>query len=222
MHQIIDKKNKVAIYLIFLLILSTTSGKFKEKQQFYTSKINVTGLSKSENLQILNKLNKLIYQNIFIQSKHGINKIIAEYNIVEQYSVKKVYPSSFNINIKPTELIAKVSNNSQLLIGANGKLIVDKMNNEILPIIEGEFSSKKFLKFKKNIENSKFSFNRFKTLYFFPSGRWDVLTINNILIKLPRDSLIQSLDLAYKIIADSQFESKNIIDLRVKNQLIIQ
>jgi cell division protein FtsQ len=204
------------------LILSTTSGKFKEKQHFYTSKINVTGLSKSENLQILNKLNKLIYQNIFIQSKHGINKIIAEYNIVEQYSVKKVYPSSFNINIKPTELIAKVSNNSQLLIGANGKLIVDKMNNEILPIIEGEFSSKKFLKFKKNIENSKFSFNRFKTLYFFPSGRWDVLTINNILIKLPRDSLIQSLDLAYKIIADSQFESKNIIDLRVKNQLIIQ
>jgi len=222
MRQIIDKKNKVAIYLIFLLILSTTTEKFKEKQQFYTSKINVTGLSKSENLQILNKLNKLIYQNIFIQSKQAINKIFAEYNIVEQYSVKKVYPSSFNIKIKPTELIAKVSNNSQLLIGANGKLIVDKANNEILPIIEGEFNSKKFLKFKKNIENSKFSFNRFKTLYFFPSGRWDVLTNNNILIKLPRDSLLQSLDLAYKIIADSQFEGKNIIDLRVKNQLIIQ
>ena len=174
MHQITDKKNKVAIYLIFLLILSTTSGKFTEKQQFYTSKINVTGLSKSENLQILNKLNKLIYQNIFIQSKQGIHKIIAEHNIVEQYSVKKIYPSSLNINIEPTELIAKVSNNNQLLIGANGKLIVDKMNNEILPIIEGEFSSKKFLKFKKNIENSKFSFNRFKTLYLFPSGRWDV------------------------------------------------
>ena len=222
MHQITDKKNKVAIYLIFLLILSTTSGKFTEKQQFYTSKINVTGLSKSENLQILNKLNKLIYQNIFIQSKQGINKIIAEHNIVEQYSVKKIYPSSLNINIEPTELIAKVSNNNQLLIGANGKLIVDKMNNEILPIIEGEFSSKKFLKFKKNIENSKFSFNRFKTLYLFPSGRWDVLTINNILIKLPRDSLLQSLDLAHKIIADSQFEDKNIIDLRVMNQLIIQ
>ena len=222
MHQITDKRNKVAIYLIFLLILSTTSGKFAEKQQFYTSKINVTGLSKSENLQILNKLNKLIYQNIFIQSKQEINKIIAEHNIVEQYSVKKIYPSSLNINIEPTELIAKVSNNNQLLIGANGKLIVDKINNEILPIIEGEFSSKKFLEFKKNIENSKFSFNRFKTLYLFPSGRWDVRTINNILIKLPRDSLLQSLDFAHKIIADSQFEGKNIIDLRVMNQLIIQ
>ena len=51
MHQSIDKKNKVVIYLIFLFILSTTSGKFTEKQKDYSlkiNKINVEGLSISE------------------------------------------------------------------------------------------------------------------------------------------------------------------------------
>ena len=33
MHQLIDKKNKIIIYLLLLFILSTTSGKFIENQK---------------------------------------------------------------------------------------------------------------------------------------------------------------------------------------------
>ena len=40
MHQSIDKKNKVIIYLIFLFILSTTKGKILEQQKRYSLKIN--------------------------------------------------------------------------------------------------------------------------------------------------------------------------------------
>ena len=55
MHQSIDKKNKVIIYLIFLLILSTTKGKILEQQKRYSLKINdikVYGLTISKNLEI--------------------------------------------------------------------------------------------------------------------------------------------------------------------------
>ena len=82
MHQSIDKKNKVVIYLIFLFILSTTSGKFTEKQKDYSlkiNKINVEGLSISENLMIQNELNSIFYQNILILGKDKINKIINKY-----------------------------------------------------------------------------------------------------------------------------------------------
>ena len=115
-----------------------------------------------------------------------------------------------------------MSNDHQLIVGANGKLIVDKKNKEILPFIFGEFKSENFLSLKKNIYQSKFTFKEFRTLYFFQSNRWDILTHDNILIKLPQNNFLESLNLAYKIINSNKFLKKDIIDLRVKNHLIVK
>ena len=53
MHQLIDKKNKIIIYLLFLLILSTTSGKFVTTDVKATiNQINIEGLSKDNNKKI--------------------------------------------------------------------------------------------------------------------------------------------------------------------------
>jgi cell division protein FtsQ len=224
MHQLIDKKKKIIVYLLFLFILSTTSTKFVKDKNSYSSKINqinIEGLSNNDNAKIASELNNLYYKNILLISKDEIQTIISKYNIIQEYSVKKIYPSTININIKPTKLIARLSNNDQL-VGANGKLIEDKENSEILPYIFGEFDSLNFLKFKKNITQSKFTFAKFKTLYFFPSNRWDILTYDNILIKLPQDNISKSLNLAYKIINNNDFKNKNLIDLRVNNYLIIK
>ena len=225
MHQLIDKKNKIIIYLILLFILSTTSIKFEGKKKNYPSSvnsINVKGLSNNKNMQILNELNNFLFQNILIIRKEEVKKIIEQHNIVEEYTIKKIYPSKININIKPTKLIARVSDDNQLLIGANGKLIKNRNNNEKLPYLFGEFNSAEFLLLKKNIEESKFNFNNFKTLYFFPSNRWDLLTSHNILIKLPLENLLQSLNLAHKVISNDYLKNKNIIDLRVSNHLIVK
>ena len=102
------------------------------------------------------------------------------------------------------------------------KLIENKENTEILPYIFGEFNSKNFLNFKKNISQSKFSFGEFKMLYFFSSNRWDILTNDDILIKLPQGNISKSLNLAYKIIGSNDFKNKNIIDLRIDNHLIVK
>ena len=137
-------------------------------------------------------------------------------------NIKKIYPSTLNIEIKPTKFIARVSNNGQYLVGANGKLIEDKNNNELLPYIFGEFNSLDFLSFKQNIEKSIFSFSNLKTLYFFPSGRWDILTDKDILIKLPQEHIVASLNLSKKLIDNDNFKDNKFIDLRVKNHLVIK
>jgi cell division protein FtsQ len=225
MHRLIDKKNKIIIYLLLLFALSTTSTKFSENQKNFFSKINqinIKGLSNSSNSKIYNELNDLFYKNILLVEKEEIKKIMNKYNIIEEYNIKKIYPSIIDINIKPTKFVVRLSNNNQLLVGANGKLIVDKENREILPYLFGEFNSKDFLAFQENIIQSKFIFKEFKTLYFFPSNRWDILTNNDILIKLPQDSLLESLNRAYKIISSNDFRNKNLVDLRVNNHLIIK
>ena len=223
MHQLIDKKNKIIIYLLLLFILSTTNKKFVENQNNYSStinKINIEGLSNVDNSKISNELNNLFYKNILLVGKEEIQRVISKYNIIEEYSIKKIYPSTININIKPTKFIARLSSNDQL-VGVNGKLIEDKENNEVLPYIFGEFNSQDFLNFKKNIMQSKFTFTEFKTLYLFPSNRWDILTNDDILIKLPQDNLSESLNLAYKIMNSYDFKNKNLLDLRMNNHLII-
>jgi cell division protein FtsQ len=224
MHQLIDKKNKIIIYLLLLFILSTTSVRFFETQNIYISKvnkINIKGLINADSSKILSELNDLFYKNILLVNKEEIQKIMNKYNIIEEYSIKKVYPSTININIKPTKLVARLSSNNQL-VGANGKLIIGNRNNEKLPYIFGEFNSEDFLNIKKKIEQSNFTFTQFKILYFFPSNRWDILTYDNILIKLPRNNITKSLDLAHKIIISNDLKNKNFIDLRMNNILILK
>ena len=225
MHQSIDKKNKITIYLLFLFILSTTTGKFIENQNSYSyriNQINIEGLSNANNLKIYNELNNLFYKNILFVRKEEITDVIKKYNIIEKYNIKKIYPSTINIDIKPTKFVARYSSNDQLLVGANGKTITDKENSEILPYLFGEFSSEDFLVFQRNIIQSKFTFKEFKTLYFFRSNRWDILTNNDILIKLPQDNLLESLNRAYKIISSNDFKNKKLFDLRVNNNLIVK
>ena len=223
MRQSTGKKNKILIYLLFLFILSTTSAKFindQNKLSSSISKINITGLSERKNLEISNNLNNFLYESIFVISKDEIKKILEKHNIIQEFSIKKIYPSTLNIEIKPTKFIARVSNNGQYLVGANGKLIEDKNNNELLPYIFGEFNSLDFLSFKQNIEKSIFSFSNLKTLYFFPSGRWDILTNNDILIRLPQEHIVTSLNLSKKLIDNNNFKDNKFIDLRVRNHLV--
>ncbi len=225
MHQSIDKKNKIIIYLILLFILSTTNGKLLEQKKKYTLKIDnikVFGLTISKNIEIQNNLNSIFYRNIFFLRKEDINKIINKYNIIEEYNVKKIYPSTLNIEIRPTKFVAKINDYKNLIVGSNGKLISGRSSDKILPYIDGEFNSKKFLELKQNIKQSKFKFSEFKIIYFFPSNRWDILTIDNVLIKLPKYDTLAYLNKAYVIITSTQFKDKNIIDLRVKGHLIIK
>lgn len=225
MHQSTGKKNKIIVYLILLFILSTTNGKFAGSQNNYSSidyKINIEGLSNIQNLKISNELSNLFYKDIFFMDKKEINNIMNKYNFIEEYSIKRIYPSTINVKIKPTKYLARTSNDNKLLVGANGKLIKNEENNEILPYIFGEFNSTDFLDLKKNIEQSKFTFKELKTLYFFQSNRWDILTYNDILIKLPLSNSLESLNFAYKIISNDEFKKKSIIDLRVKKNLVVK
>ena len=170
MHQSINKKNKIIIYLIWFFILSTTSGKFAVSQNNYSpidNNIKIEGLSDIENSKISNEISNLLYRNIFFMKKKEINKVMNKYNIIEEYNIKRIYPSTIKVIIKPTKYLARVSNEDQLLVGANGKLIKAEDNVEKLPYIFGEFNSKDFLIIKKSIDHSKFTFNELKTLFFF-------------------------------------------------------
>jgi len=221
MHQQVSKK--IIIYLSLFFIFTTINNDFLNKLSF--PKINfikVDGLDFDENQNLLVNLNYLKLKNLFFLDKSKIEQKINSNKIIDSFSVFKNYPSTLEIKIKKTEFLASTKKNGiYYFIGSNGKLI--KSNNNILdlPFIFGNFNNHEFIEFKNIIDSSDFNFQNIKKLYFYPSKRWDIETIEGYIIKLPKYDLNETLNFYVHLIKDQNFKNLKFIDLRQKNQVII-
>ena len=134
----------------------------------------------------------------------------------------KKYPHTLDIKIQKTNFLAKINSNGKIsLVGSNGKLSNIKFSDKELPFIFGKPEIDEFIKFTNIIDQSKFSLNEIKNLYFFPSKRWDVEFKNNIILKLSKNHVRLSLDQAFELLNDNNFRHIKIIDARIKNQIIL-
>ena len=77
------------------------------------------------------------------------------------------------------------------------------------------------LELKKFIDSSNLNYDEVKNLFFFSSGRWDIEIKSGILIKLPSEKLMESLNLSLNLINDIKFKNIKSIDVRQKNQVIV-
>ena len=218
----LERNKKIFFYLFLLLIFSTVNNKFINKLEFpKLEEINLNGLNKNQNLKISKELEIIKFKNLFFLQKNLIDEVLEPYNVIENYFVFKEYPSTINITLNQTNFLAVIKKEKNFFyVGSNGKLIekFDKFEN--LPQLYGNFEITKFLKLKKTIDESNFDFLKVKNLFFFKSGRWDIETKEGILIKLPTDNSIHTLNLVYKILKNKEFKDKKIIDFRQKSQIV--
>ena len=184
--------------------------------------IDISGLNNLENSELKKKIKNLNLKNILLLKKFELSQIIDSNPIVQNYEVVKIYPSSIDIKIIKTKLLAKLNKDGKtLFLGSNGKLSEYNFSKKSLPFIFGNPDIDDFLNLKNEIDDSKFSYIEFKNFYFFPSGRWDLELKNNILIKLSENKIKDSLDYAFDFIKNNNIDNFRVIDLRVKNQIIL-
>ena len=221
MHQ--RKGKKILFYLFLLLIVGSINNNSLSKIQFEKIKnIKISGLSENENTKLLDNIKKLNFKNIFLIERNQISEIINSNNLIENYEIFKKYPDSINIKIEKTNFLAKISRNGKIfLVGSNGKLSDIKFSDRELPFIFGRPKISEFLEFNNIIEQSRFSLNEVKNLYFFPSKRWDLELKNNVILKLSKDHIKLSLDQAFELLNDNNFNDIKIVDARIKNQIIL-
>lgn len=221
MHQ--RKGKLVLIYFLLLLILASINNiNFSNIKFNKVEKINISGLNYLENEKILQDINNLNFENIFFLNSIKINNIINSNSLVEEFKVFKKYPSTINIDIEKTIFLAKINHDEKILIlGSNGKFLKNDSSIKDLPYIFGNPEILDFLNFKKIIENSKISYEAIKNIYFFKSHRWDLELKNNILIKLPKNNVKETLDNVSEFMEDISVGDKIIIDARIENQIIL-
>ena len=170
-HQI-DKK-KLLIYVIFFLVLSTLNNTtINNFNLVKISKIEVSGLNNKDNLYILNQIKFLKLESIFFLNKENIIDTIKKNNLVENFYIKKKYPSSLDVKLNKTKFLANIElSGNRFFVGSNGKLIkTDYLNND-LPYLSESTSIDEFLYFTNVIKKSIFDYNQISNIYFFPSKR---------------------------------------------------
>ena len=214
---------KILFYFFLLILLGTINNKyFLELNYNKIENIRISGLDEIENIQLLKNIQSLDLENIFFLDKIEIQKKIDSINIINDYSILKKYPSSLDIKINKTKFLANVTmKNKIFLLGSNGKLIETINHKKELPNIFGKYDKDSFFNLLNSINASKFPLNNIDNLFFFKSGRWDIETNSGILIKLPKNNLENSLNLSLEIMGDDQFNEISVLDLRQKNQVII-
>ena len=186
------------------------------------SKIEINGLNLDERRKIENIIYDSNSKNIFHLDKEYLKKKINSINIIEQFEIFKKYPSTLKIFIEKTKILAKTKRNGfDYLIGSNGKLIKNKDFILELPFIFGDLDISEFLKLKRKIDSSIFEFSEISNLYLYKSNRWDIETSSGNLIKLPRNNIMEILNLYVRMTNEKKINKKTIIDFRQKNQIIL-
>ncbi len=220
MHQQINRK--IFFYFFLFITLGTFNNKNLDTFNFpKIESLKIYGLEKIDN-EFIKRLEFFKLSNIFFIDKFELKKVLETNNLIEEYKIFKRYPSILEIEIIETKFLAKTNKNEKtFFIGSNGKLIETKNKIKNLPFIFGDFNIDNFLELKKIIDNSKLNFTEINNLYFFPSGRWDIEILSGVLIKLPNQKIKESLDLSLDLINNKEFNNARIIDVRQKNQVII-
>ena len=221
MHQ--QKGKKIFFYFFLLIFLGSISNIKINNFEFNKIKtITVSGLDKKNNKNISDSLKSFYLQNIFFINSNNLTKLIESNKLVESYKITKKYPSTIDIKIRKTKLIAKLKNEKTIyIVGTNGKLLNSNEFNFKLPFIFGNPEVKEILLLKKIIDQSKFSFDEIKNLYYFQSKRWDVELNNKILIKLPKKNIEETLNYIFQILKNKDMQKVSVYDARVNNQIII-
>ena len=218
MHQLIDKKKKILIYLLLLFILSSIFN--QELKKFFINNFLVNKLDYN-NLKLNIQLDEIIGKNILTLNKNEIISFIDNYPILHSFQINKIYPNSLKIDFIETDIIAKFYKDGELFyLGENEKFFSINDKNIDVPIIKGFFEISNVNNFLKLLKKSDLDLKSIDSLISYHSARWDIVFKNNLIIKLPINSDLKLIETAKLVLLNSEIEKK-VIDLRIKNKMIL-
>ena len=226
MHHL-TSKYKLYLYLFFFIFLtSILNFKFLEnfRNKFTLKKINLEGISGYEKEIVQFELNKLKNKNILRLSRNEVFDELNNFRFLEDIYVKKIIPSSLNINLSKTSILGKtVINGENFYIGKNGKFINSNqlVTKTIIPSIFGEFKINDFLALYKVLVNHELEIFNIEEYYYYKNKRWDLLFSNGLKLKLPSENIDEAIKFYKKLLENDNLINTKIVDLRVTNQIIL-
>ena len=218
-------KNRLLSALILLLLFST----YNIQNTFsLSSKIKIQEVIVENNLildeqMIKKKLSFLYRTNIFLLNTDKIASELKEIDFINSFEIKKLYPDKIKIKVFEKKPIAVIQNKQVKKYFTNsGEIInfIDLKEYNNLPIVFGD--KENFLIFYQKLKQANFPINEVKKFYLFESKRWDLITNNDQVIKLPIKNYESSLNNFIDLKKKPNFQKFKTFDYRIKDQLILK
>ena len=218
-------KNRLLSALILLLLLST----YNIQNTFsLSSKIKIQEVIVENNLildeqMIKKKLSFLYRTNIFLLNTDKIASELKGIDFINSFEIKKLYPDKIKIKVFEKKPIAVIQNKQVKKYFTNsGEIInfIDLKEYNDLPIVFGD--KENFLIFYQKLKQANFPINEVKKFYLFESKRWDLITNNDQVIKLPIKNYESSLNNFIDLKKKPNFQKFKTFDYRIKDQLILK
>ena len=226
MPQSINKL-KIYFYIFSLLFLTTIINKdiISNISYFFIIKnLNIVSETDLLKKKIFSEINFINKNNIFFIKKKKLSNKLKNINYIDEFKIKKIYPSSLIVQVKKTNLIGiTFINNKQYYVGENGNFIsVNSIKNkDKLPFIFGEFNIQDFLNLKLKLSDSDIIFSNIKKYHYHKNRRWDLYLNDNVLIQLPNKNIKNAVNLYKKLKTNNEIKPNMIIDLRIPNRIIL-
>ena len=218
-------KNRFLIALVLLVLFSTYSSKeiFKSKLIFKVQEIQVENNKYIETSEIKKELSFLFNSNLFLLKNKDISENLKDDTFIESFEIKRIYPNKLKIKIYEKKPIAILQNKKKKYYFTNkSELITYRSLVEFqnLPVVFGDRDN--FKNFYNNLKKIRYPVNSIKSLYYFESQRWDLLTKKNKLVKLPNKNYMKSLVNFLSIKDRDNFAKYKTFDYRINDQLILK
>lgn len=217
-------KKKLLISLVLLVLLSTITF----PQKIFFSKFNLKEIIIENNLLIkdeeIKKLLVSIYnRNLIFLDYEEIENLLMQNTFIESYRIKKKYPSTLQIKIFEKEPIAILFNKKKKFYLSKKIELIKFTNNKDYQDLPYVFGNKKEFKiFYEELTEINFPIEIIKRFTLFKTKRWDLLTIDDKLIKLPSKNYVKSLENYIKLIKNNELKKYKTFDFRINNQLILK
>lgn len=217
-------KKQIVIALLLLILLSTINP----NQKITFSKFDLKEIIIENNFLLNeNEIKRLlvsIYNKnlLFLDSKE-IENALTKNSFIESFNIKKKYPNILKIKIfekKPIAIL--ISKKKKFYLSEKIDLIKfkDLQNFDDLPYVFGNKNDFKI--FYEDLKEINFPLSLIKKYTFYESNRWDLLTIDEKLIKLPINNYTNSLENYLTTRKKNNFSKYRIFDYRINNQLILK
>ncbi len=216
---------KRLVIALFLLILFTT---INSQQRFIASQFDLKTIEIENNLllkdnDIKNLLISFYNKNLLFLNNNEVKKALMQNSLIESFNIKKKYPNTLKVKIfekKPIAVLFDKKNKFYLSEKIDLIEFRNLPNYHTLPYVLGNKDDFKI--FYNNLKKINFPLNVVKKYTLYATGRWDIETKDNQVIKLPSKNYLKSLKNFLNLKSKNDFEKYKLFDYRISKQLILR
>ena len=217
-----NKRAAIAILLFFLLTTFISQKKIIFSN-FQLKKIRIDNNYLLKEKDIKKSLAKLYDKNLIFLKKKDLETVLIHNSLIESFQVRKKYPNTLEIKIFEKKPIAILVNKKKKFYLSDKIDLIEfgvLQSHKDLPYVFGNKGEFKLL--YNNLNKVNFPINIIKKYTLYDSGRWDIVTTNDKIIKLPSKKYNQYLKHYMDIRSKTNFKKYFLFDYRIENQLILK